>query len=210
MDKLKTLHHSLADWTFQPDHHYFLDVTQYVSSPSSLCTPLPLDYYPMFYVFLNEAVSGAVNDGKFITLTKVGRLSHDLYVWFRQTNDLSSCEFAGFGDGYLARWNRFNNRIGIYRAGIVLSWLTGVPNPAVNQWHAFKVLWYSYINPNLDRVVRIWCYVKVNADWYDCGYCEDSNPLHEGDPVNRVGFAIGGPSHLSHCWADDTEIWTKA
>ena len=207
---MKQIHHSLGDWTYQAGNEYFVDFTQYVSPPSALCCPLADDFFLPHYVFLNEAVSGAINDGMFVTHSRELVLSHAFRLWFRQTNDLSSCEDGANGDGYFVKWDTFNDRIRIYRAGVHQHDFDDVPNAALGAWHSFRVKWYSYINLNLDRIVRITAEVMVNGSWHDCGYWEDSNPLHEGDPVNRVGFAMGGTESKLRSWVDDTEIWWKS
>lgn len=209
MDKLIKKHHSLIDWEFEPGNEYYLDATTFISSPSSLAVPLDPAGGLTHYVFLKEAVSGSINDGQFITALRQAIHAHRIGVYFRQSNDLSNCANQGLGDGYKVEWDRTNTQIIVYRAGIAVGYLTSVPNPDIDTWHYFKVSWYSYINPGLDRIVRIHCYVKVNGEWHDCGYWEDSHPLHEDDPVNRIGFHIGGVWSDKKDYADDTQIWEK-
>jgi len=209
---MKTLtrpHFSLADWEFEAGHHYFISTVEFVSPPSSLCTPLVNPPPTYSYCYLKEALAKCVSQGKFITWWNPIYKQIYLYIFFRQQTPLVH---SGDQDGYRLEIDAGADYTRLFRyvagGGALIGSYTHDPIP-YHEWIHIKLKFWEYTPPSLIQTLRIELFFEEAGEWVSKGYLEDdTNPFADSD-TNRIGFAQKGHITGNREYLDDTEVWRK-
>jgi len=202
-------HHSLGDWDFEAGHFYFLDNTEYVSSPTSLCTPLSTPATTYFYVFLKDTLGKNIPNGRFITDWRFTGFVDRMEIYLRQQPPFVH---RGTEDGYVVLVNPVAGhwRISRYTGGT-----GGIENTesltslVVDTWYKIKLDFYEYLNADLNYILRIELFVEIDGEWVSQGHWDDSTPLFSDSEDNRLGFALRAYQVGAFAWVEDTQIWEK-
>lgn len=207
MDKLIPVHHSLLDWEFETNHTYFLSTDHFVEGPSSLCAPLSSPYLQYAYCYLKEALGKNIPEGMFITYYMNEGLQNYWNIYFRQQPPLvhgaNQNGYRVYVDHVFKKW-----RIYRYIAGGSVLLFIGNLNPInVGTFYLFRVRWYVYLNPFLEKIFRIDLSQYLAAEWQPLGYYDDSTNQFADSEDNRVGFDVKAAATGQRQYLDNTEIW---
>lgn len=210
MDKLIPIHFSLGDWDFDPDGKFFVASTQFVSAPSSLCTPLanfPANYQ---WLFLKTALGASIPQGRVITYERLqGTVIDDLWFYFRT----QVIPINGFpANTYILTLVHSVYTLIQTVAGGNTSLKTGNLTYTRNAgtWYRHRLTFYTFINASLQTTLRVSFDTWVAGTWVQQFTWDIAPPLWEGSATNRIGFMVRGTSITNYHWLDDTEIWKRA
>lgn len=210
MDRLIPVHHSLSDWEFETGHTYFISTDHFVGGPSSICAPFAGPWYQYAYCYLKEALGKNIPEGMFVTYYMNENVNTYWDIYFRQQIPL-----VHFGDqnGYRLRMYHPTREWRLYRyiAGGSATLKTGDLNAInVDTFYLYRVRWYTYLNPQLQLVLRIELQQYLAAEWQSLGYYDDPTNQFADSDDNRVGFAVRAETDGRRQYLDNTEIWEKA
>lgn len=209
MDKLIPIHHSLVDWDFQSPHNYYIGVLFKVSPPTALACPnvhnVPVDRY----VYLKEAISGILTDGRFTTytLSRPG-IGSALYWWcfFRQPMPLTQYGTGGYALSF--QYNQYR----LYKAAVLIQTQGIVPNLAYDIWYRWRISFWTYIDSLLNQLLRVTVELDRGTGFEELGFWDDTSPINQSPPNNRIGFSLYGryqQTGQGTCWIDDTEVFAR-
>ena len=210
MDKLKLIHHSLADWEFEPNHRYYITADYSISSPSSLATPTPAGANYYYYCYLKYELAHNVPNGRFIAYFRQQEAWLLFRIFFRQQTPL---HHLGNQNGYVLIYAPGDPGVQIFRYIAAVQTYIGhinVPLYDRNTWRKLKFDFYQYITGAPMTTLRIEIFQEIAGAWVSQGYVEDGVNAFANSPENRIGFALWGPDPPYPSLIDDIEIWKQA
>lgn len=193
LSRLAVMPGTTSDWDFS-SANWTLDLTVYVSSPSSLRstgTVLPLCKY---------AGTTALNQGRLVYQYRWSS-NYTCRPWCRNQRTVGGSDEQNGYRGYFwpnpaSTW-RVQEVTGGSASDLAsgTTYLTGAFS--LNTWYGLRWTWWT------SGGVLILRFERLNGSWAKViDDVPDSSPSWEGNPTNRTGIAMS-----TGAYQDDTEIW---
>jgi hypothetical protein len=203
------VHHSPEDWDYQAGKEFHLSAVRYISSPTALCLPVSLGGGGDGWVFLKEAVSGNLTEGRIINnvYTTVGTGRHIIYFFRAQAEPAgdkpANCYYLDRAVTYSTLYKIVDGKATIIKSG------TG-SNFIINAWNKHRLTWYIWLTETLQPVLRVIFDDWVDGAWLNQLTYDTASPLWQDTPTNLIGMAMCYSSLSTKSWVDDTEIYRRA
>lgn len=191
-----------ADWDFSATN-WILDVSQYVSPPSSLRIA-STGLVPIGQVALcKKADSLCLPQGRIVTYLRTSPACYP-NIHFRNQAANGSADplndYNLFGTVGTFRFYRVVAGVDTTLDNWGAAWFTA------NTWHLLRLSWWTAYDTQNVKSLAMRLERFFEGEWViDRTYYDTENLWADSD-VNRVG--VGSRRHPTYyCWFDDTEIW---
>lgn len=210
MDKLIPIHHSLADWNFQAGRGFAIGNDRFISPPSALRRPTDATQGTSGNLALKEAVSGNLMDGRLTTyVLSEHAVYRSIVIFFRSQQ---SPHLGLPANTYRFTASYASTILDRLTGGSQFDITTGSPPVSwdINEWHRFRFTWYTWLDANLEPILRAIIDQEVNAVWQQLLLWDIANPLWQTSPTNLIGIQLGGSHAGTQVWIDDTLVYKRA
>ncbi|MBA7659313.1 hypothetical protein ES703_67290 [subsurface metagenome] len=206
---MNKIHHSLADWTFDPDGNFYIDNSQYVSPPTSLACPHTGGGSVGAWFFLKPALGANIPEGILATYERyLYTTPREVKFFFRsQALPINSRPANTYLFSLLrttCSLQQWVDNVGINLKIEDLSYTR-----TSNTWFHHRLTFYTWLNVSLRTVLTVIFETEIGGSWVQQLTHDIIDPLWQGSPTNRVGFAVHGSLLIFRHWVDDTEVWRK-
>lgn len=204
MKKIKTIHHTVADWDFETGTTKILDTAVYVSPPSSL--KLGYGGAPPIYctILCRIAATLCIAQGEVRTWVKADNINNPQFIYFRNQAALGS---ANPTNTY--RWRKQVAGVWLYRIINDDETLIDTFNLVGNDtygWNHIRIIYWNGKNLEGQDALCNEFYLELAGEWVKQGETlYDTANQWAASEVNRSG--IGAQNNGWYQRFDDTEIW---
>lgn len=204
------IHHSPADWDYQPARGFHLSALQKISSPTALCRPVDGTQGTLGWVFLKELISGNLSEGRITTHFRINPLVDKFWrIYFRTqakptTDSPLNSYFIFYTSTGDSVWKRVN--------GVDTNLFAGTPHTswAADTWYQIRLTWYLWLTETLEPILRILFDLWEAGAWTNLINFDIANPLWQDTPTNLIGFKNPGDAAAKRFWIDDTVIYRRS
>jgi len=204
MNKIKTEHHSVADWDFTPGAGYALNATQFVSPPTSLMVAQYNGSHQRPAILCRIAETLCIPQGEVRTWHRTWSRAHPFRLYFRNQHALGGADYEN-----TYYWDIANNLASLHR--VVAGGLTPIGNFVVsfanNTWYHWRTVYWNGTTPGGTPTLAVMLFLEVAGEWVQQGVTlYDTDNQWKDSEINRSGLGYYVPAGVGGFF-DDTEIW---
>lgn len=204
MEKIKTNHHTVADWDFTAGTAKTLYAPVHVSAPTSLAIYISNGSTARPAVLCRIAETLCIAEGEIRTWHYTWNRTRDFRLPFRNQHALGGADYE---DTYF--WSILGTHAFLYRviAGDIVQIGDFVVSFANTEWNHWRTVYWNGATPDGDPALCVELYKKVDGEWVQQGETlYDTENQWADSEINRSGIGCWTTAGATQLF-DDTEIW---